>query len=163
MVIASRFSRCFLKSARIAASAPGLFSRNSDSSVAVFIVRPQVVVGLRRARGDSNLEYAPRCELMGRSPIAPAAFNCQAPDTGNMEILAEYGTDEQKSRWLGPMLAGSMRSCYAMTEPDTAGSDPTGLATRAVRDGDQWVINGHKWFTTGAIGAAFAIVMTVSD
>jgi acyl-CoA dehydrogenase len=113
--------------------------------------------------GVSNLQYAPLCELMGRSPIAPAVFNCQAPDTGNMEILAEYGTDEQKSRWLGPMLAGSMRSCYAMTEPDTAGSDPTGLATRAVRDGDQWVINGHKWFTTGAIGAAFAIVMTVSD
>ena len=113
--------------------------------------------------GVTNVDYAPLCEIMGRSPIAPSVFNCQAPDTGNMEILAEYGTDEQKKRWLQPMLAGSMRSCYAMTEPDTAGSDPTGLTTRAVRDGDQWVINGHKWFITGAVGAGFAIVMTVTD
>ncbi|HUY18664.1 MAG TPA: acyl-CoA dehydrogenase family protein [Candidatus Binataceae bacterium] len=114
-------------------------------------------------KGLTNHEYAPLCEIMGRSTIGPRAFNCMAPDTGNMEILAEFGTPEQKERWLKPCLEGTMRTCFSMTEPETAGSDPTQLQTRAVRDGDDYVINGHKWFTTGAMHAAFAIVMTVSD
>jgi acyl-CoA dehydrogenase len=113
--------------------------------------------------GLSTLEYAPLCEIMGRSPLAPRAFNCAAPDTGNMEILAEFGSPEQKRRWLAPLLEGRIRSCFSMTEPEVSGADPTGLRTRAVRDGDSWVIDGHKWFTTGAIGARFAIVMAVTD
>jgi acyl-CoA dehydrogenase len=113
--------------------------------------------------GISNLDYTPLCEIMGRSLIAPRAFNCQAPDTGNAEILAEFGTDEQKERWLKPLLEGEIRSCFSMTEPEVSGADPTGLRTRADRDGDHYVINGHKWFTSGAIGSAFAIVMAVTD
>jgi acyl-CoA dehydrogenase len=113
--------------------------------------------------GLKNWEYGTLCEVMGRSYIAPRVFNCAAPDTGNMEILAEFGTPEQKKRWLEPMLAGQMRSCFSMTEPETAGSDPTLLRTRAVRDGDHYVINGHKWFTSGAYGASFAIAMVVTD
>ena len=113
--------------------------------------------------GLTNLEYAPLCEIMGRSGIAPRVFNCAAPDTGNMEILAEFGTPEQKQRWLVPMLEGEIRSCFSMTEPEVSGADPTRLQTRAVRDGDQYVIDGHKWYTSGAIGAAFAIVMAVTD
>ena len=101
---------------------------------------------------------------MGRSPVvAPMAFNCAAPDTGNIEILAEHGTDEQKERWLEPLLNGDIRSCFSMTEPEVAGSDPTTLQTRAELDGDEWVINGHKWFTSGAVGAELAIVMVVTD
>jgi acyl-CoA dehydrogenase len=113
--------------------------------------------------GLSNLDYTPLCEVMGRSPIAARAFNCQAPDTGNAEILAEFGTPEQKQRWLAPLLEGEIRSCFSMTEPETSGADPTGLRTRAVREGDEYVIDGHKWFTTGAWGARFAIVMAVTD
>jgi acyl-CoA dehydrogenase len=113
--------------------------------------------------GLTNLEYTPLCEIMGRSAIAPRVFNCQAPDTGNAEILLEFGTDEQKQRWLKPLLDGEIRSCFSMTEPEVSGADPTGLQTRAVRDGDHYVINGHKWYTSGAIGSAFAIAMVVTD
>jgi acyl-CoA dehydrogenase len=117
----------------------------------------------RYGPGLTNWEYGMLCEIMGRSFIAPTVFNCAAPDTGNMEILAEYGTEDQKRRWLKPLLDGEIRSCFSMTEPEVSGSDPTGLRTRAVRDGDHYVINGHKWFTSGAIGSSVAIVMTVTD
>ncbi len=113
--------------------------------------------------GLTNWEYGILCEEMGRSLVAPLVFNCAAPDTGNMEILAEFGTDEQKQRWLAPLLAGDIRSCFSMTEPEVAGSDPTLLQTRAVRDGDAWVVDGHKWFTSGAVGARLAIVMAVTN
>ena len=113
--------------------------------------------------GLTNWEYGILCEEMGRSLLASLAFNCAAPDTGNMEILAEFGSDEQKRRWLEPLLAGEIRSCFSMTEPEVAGSDPTLLRTRAVRDGDSWVIDGHKWFTSGAVGASIAIVMAVTN
>ncbi len=113
--------------------------------------------------GVSNHDYSVLCEHMGRSMLAPRVFNCQAPDTGNIEILAEFGTDAQKEKWLKPLLEGEIRSCFSMTEPDVSGADPTGLRTQAVRDGDEWVINGHKWFTSGAIGAKFAIAMVVTN
>ena len=103
------------------------------------------------------------CEVMGRSGVAPMVFNCAAPDTGNSEILAEHGTEEQTDRWLGPLLDGEIRSCFSMTEPNTSGSDPTQLVTRAELDGDEWVIDGHKWFTSGYNGAALAIAMVVTD
>ncbi|MCH8901308.1 MAG: acyl-CoA dehydrogenase family protein [Chloroflexi bacterium] len=109
------------------------------------------------------LAYAYINEILGRSPYAPRAFGAQAPDSGNAEILHQFGTPEQKERWLKPLVAGEIRSCFSMTEPEVSGADPTGLRTRAVRDGDEWVIDGHKWFTSGAIGASFAIVMCVSD
>lgn len=113
--------------------------------------------------GTGFLPYAYVNEILGRSPIAPRAFGCAAPDTGNAEILHQFGTEEQKARYLRPLVAGEIRSCFSMTEPEVSGADPTGLQTRAVRDGDDWVITGHKWFTSGAIGATFAIVMAVSD
>jgi len=118
----------------------------------------------RFGAGLTNAEYAVLCEEMGRSPaIAPMVFNCSAPDTGNMEILAEHGTEDQRERWLEPLLEGEIRSCFSMTEPEVSGSDPTTLRTRAVLEDGEWVINGHKWFTSGAVGASVAIVMCVTD
>jgi acyl-CoA dehydrogenase len=102
-------------------------------------------------------------EILGSSPFAPNAFGNQAPDSGNSEILALAGTPEQKERWLYPLLAGDLKSAFSMTEPDTAGSDPTQLRSRAVRDGDEWVINGHKWFSSNGSIADFLIVMVVTD
>jgi acyl-CoA dehydrogenase len=114
--------------------------------------------------GLSNWEYGLLCEEMGRSPVAASmAFNCAAPDTGNMEILAEHGTAEQRERWLEPLLEGHIRSCFSMTEPEVSGSDPTLLQARGELDGDEWVIDGHKWFTSGAVGAELAIAMVVTD
>ena len=151
-----------------------------DEQVAPGTAYPELLVELReRARGEglwnlflpdeehgaglTNWEYGMLCEDMGRSPVAPMVFNCSAPDTGNMEILAEYGTDEQKERWLQPLLNDHVRSCFSMTEPETSGSDPTGLAARAELEDGDWVVNGHKWFTSGYNGAAMAIAMVVTD
>jgi acyl-CoA dehydrogenase len=152
-----------------------------DAEVAPGIPYPAILVEIReRAKAEglwnlfmpdaehgaglTNWEYGVLCEEMGRSPaIAPMAFNCAAPDTGNMEILAEHGTAQQKERWLGPLLEGEIRSCFSMTEPDVAGSDPRTLRARAELYGSEWVINGHKWFTSGAVGASVAIAMVVTD
>lgn len=113
--------------------------------------------------GLSLLEFAFVSQELGRSPLGHYVFNCQAPDVGNMEILMEHGTDAQKERWLRPLVAGKIRSCFSMTEPEFPGSNPTWMGTTAKKDGDSWVINGQKWFTSSADGAAFAIVMAVTD
>ncbi len=113
----------------------------------------------------TNLEYAPLAEIMGRVPWASEVFNCSAPDTGNMELLHLFATPVQRARWLYPLMQGTMRSCFAMSEPDVASSDPTNLGTRITRDGDTYVLNGRKWFITGAAHphCRLAIVMGVSD
>lgn len=120
---------------------------------------PQSVGG----QGLSVLEHGLLTEVLGRSPLGHYVANCQAPDAGNMEVLLEYGTDAQRDAFLKPLLAGETRSCFGMTEPGRAGSNPVWLETKAVLDGDDWVLDGRKWFTTAADGAAFCIVMAVTD
>ena len=138
-----------LEACRVKVKAAGLFAPQM----------PETLGGM----GLSLTEHAAMSEVLGRSPLGHYAFNCQAPDAGNMEILHAFGTDAQKERWLKPLAAGEIRSCFSMTEPDAAGSNPTWLTTMAARDGDHYVINGRKWFTTAADGAAFAIVMAVTN
>src|SRR4051794_11005603 len=155
--------------------------RAIDDEVKPGVAYPEILVDIReRARSEGlwnlfmpderfgpgllNWDYGVLCEEMGRSPVvAPMAFNCSAPDTGNAEILAEHGTDEQKEQWLRPLLDGDIRSSFSMTEPEVSGSDPTGLKARAELVDGEWVINGHKWFTSGAVGASVAIAMVVTD
>jgi acyl-CoA dehydrogenase len=119
----------------------------------------------RWTEGLSNVDYAPLAEIMGRSSIAPQALNCSAPDTGNMELLTLFGTEEQQGRWLEPLLEGEIRSCFVMTEPDQASSDATNISLRIERDGDEYVLNGRKWWITGIMDerCKLAIVLGRSD
>jgi acyl-CoA dehydrogenase len=134
-----------------------VYRQQLDSGPSRWAIPPVMEELKARARGEGlwnlfllpNLEYAPLCEVMGRSPIAPEVFNCSFPDTGNMEVLARYGTEEQKKQWLTPLLEGTIRSAFAMTEPDVASSDATNIQASIVRDGDEYVINGRKWWTSG--------------
>lgn len=113
--------------------------------------------------GESLIQLALLSEVLGQSPLGHYAFGCQAPDAGNIELLHSFGSESQKAEWMAPLVKGDIRSCFGMTEPDTAGSNPTLLETQAKLDGDQWVINGKKWFTSSADGATFCIVMAVTD
>jgi len=113
--------------------------------------------------GLSLLDFAQISEILGRSPLGHYVFNCQAPDAGNMELLLQHGTDEQKERWLRPLARGEVRSCFGMTEPEHAGSNPVWLGTTARREGEEYVLDGHKWFTSSCEGSAFCVVMAVTD
>lgn len=114
-------------------------------------------------QGLTLAEFGRVSEELGRTPLGHYTFNCQAPDIGNTELLLEYGSPEQKAQWLMPLVRGEIRSCFSMTEPEHAGSNPTWMSTSAVREGDEYVINGHKWYTSAADGASFAIVMAVTN
>ncbi|HSV66841.1 MAG TPA: acyl-CoA dehydrogenase family protein [Mycobacteriales bacterium] len=128
----------------------------------LFLPGPVPAGGTRHGAGLTNLEYAPLAEIMGRSPeLAPVATNCAAPDTGNMEVLAAFGTDEQKKRWLEPLLAGEIRSAFCMTEPDVASSDATNISTRIERDGGSYVVNGRKWWSSGALSPSCEILLVL--
>ncbi|MCA9901599.1 MAG: acyl-CoA dehydrogenase family protein, partial [Anaerolineales bacterium] len=113
--------------------------------------------------GLSLFEHGLMSQELGQTPIGHFVFNCQAPDSGNMEILIDHGTPEQKEKYLMPLLRGEIRSCFSMTEPEHAGSNPTMMSTTAVREGDSYIIDGHKWFTSSADGAAFAVVMAITN
>lgn len=117
----------------------------------------------RLGAGLSIVDYGHVCELLGRTPWAPMVFNCNYPDTGNMEILLEHSTAEQRRQWTDPLVAGAIRTCFAMTEPDVASSDPTAVATSAVLEGGEWVINGRKWFISFAIGSAVCLTIAKTD
>lgn len=132
----------------------------------LFFVDQHSRPGAAYGAGLTNLQYAPLAEITGRSPhLAPTALNCAAPDTGNMELLAQFGTEEQRERWLEPLLAGEIRSAFAMTEPEVASSDATNVETRIERDGDDYVITGRKWYISGAMypGCEIFIVMGKTD
>lgn len=157
---------------RVLPNEPALDREDDDAELLVETLRDEVrELGLwaphvpPRAGGTGTgfLDYAYLNEHIGRSVWGQLVFGCQAPDAGNAEILHAFGTPEQQERWLGPLVAGEIRSFFSMTEPEVPGSDPTTLRTRAIRDGDDWVIDGHKWFSSGAEGAAFGIVMAVTD
>ncbi len=143
-------------------SADALLDQLRDKAKAAGIWAPHLPLEAG-GTGSGFMEYALLNEEIGRSMWAQLVFNCQAPDAGNGEILHLYGTDEQRERFLRPLVEGTARSFFSMTEPDVSGSDPTGLQTTAVADGEMWVINGHKWFSSSAEGAAFGIVMAVTD
>jgi acyl-CoA dehydrogenase len=157
---------------RVIANEPVLNRENDDADALVKQLQDEVrSLGLwaphvppeAGGTGTGFLDYAYLNEQIGRSVWGQLVFGCQAPDAGNAEILFLFGTNDQKERWLKPLVAGEVRSFFSMTEPDAPGSDPTTLRTRAVRVGDDWVIDGHKWFSSGADGAAFGIVMAVTD